>query len=63
MHVDVAEISQEYIFDARKLHDRPRKLLSATKLVVSRKRPGDMLHAFLELQFSPSQVMFCRSAD
>ena len=63
VHADVTEVSQEYVFDARKLRDRPRKLLSATELVVSTKRPGDLLRAFLELQFSPSQVLSRRSAD
>ena len=29
MHADVAEVSQEYIFGASKLRDRPRSLLSA----------------------------------
>ena len=28
MHADVAEVSQKYILDARKLCDRPRDLLS-----------------------------------
>ena len=29
MHTDVAEVSQGYIYSARKLRDRPRDLLSA----------------------------------
>ena len=37
VHADVAEVSQEYIFCARKLRDGPRELLSATELVASRK--------------------------
>ena len=31
--------------------------------VVSRKHSRDLLHVFLELQFSPSQVPFCHSID
>ena len=56
VHADVAEVSQEYIFDARILRDRPRKSLSATELVVSRKHPEDLLRAFSKLPFSSSQV-------
>ena len=63
VHADVAEVSQEYIFSARKLRDRPRKLLSATESVVSRKRPEDLLRAFPNLPFSLSQVLFRRSID
>ena len=58
MHADVAEVSQEYILWARKLRDRPRKLLSATESVASRKHPEDLLCAFLKLPFSSSQVLF-----
>ena len=28
MHADVAEVNQEYLYDASKLRDRPRDLLS-----------------------------------
>ena len=55
VHADVAEVSQEYIFCARKLCGRPRKLLSATESVVPRRSPGALLCAFLELPFFPSQ--------
>ena len=58
MHVDVAEVSQEYIFCARKLRDRPRELLSATESSAPRKQPEDLLCAFLKLPFSSSQVLF-----
>ena len=58
MHADVAEVSQEYIFCARELRDRPRKLLSATEPVASRKQPEDLLRAFLKLPFSSSHVLF-----
>ena len=58
VHADVAEVSQEYIFYARKLHDRPRELLSATESVTSRKQPEDLLRPFLKLPFSSSQVLF-----
>ena len=54
VHADVAEVSQEYIFSARKLRDRPRKLLSATESVVLRKRPEGLLHVFPKLPFSSS---------
>ena len=54
LHVDVAEVSQEYRFYARKLRDRPRKLLSAIESVVSRKRPEDLLCAFPKLPFLSS---------
>ena len=63
VHADVAKVSQEYIFDARKLRNRPRKLLFATELVASRKRPEDLLRAFPKLLFWSSQVLFCRSVD
>ena len=63
MHADVAEVSKEYIFDARKLCDRARKLLSATESVMLRKRPEDLLRAFPNLPFSSSQVLFRRSVD
>ena len=58
MHTDVAKVSQEYIFCGRKLHDGPRELLSATELIASRKQPEDLLHAFLNLPFSSSQMLF-----
>ena len=58
VHADVSEVSQEYIFCARKLLDRPRELLSATELVASRKQPEDLLRAFLKLPFSSSEVLF-----
>ena len=58
VHADVAEVSQEYIFCARKLRDRPRKLLSATEPVASRKHPEDLLCAFVKLPFLSSQVLF-----
>ena len=58
VHTDVAEVSQEYIFSARKLRDRSRELLSATESVASRKQPEDLLRAFLKLPFSSSQVLF-----
>ena len=54
---DVAEVSQEYIFDASLLRDRPRKLLSAIESVAPRRGPGAQLRAFLELPFFPSQVL------
>ena len=63
MHVDVAEVGQEYILDARKLRDRPMKLLSATESVASRKYPEDLLRAFPKLPFSSSQVVFHCSVD
>ena len=56
VHADVAEVSQEYLNDAGIMRDRPRKLLSATKLVAPRRSPGALLRAFLELLFFPSQV-------
>ena len=56
MHADVAEVSQEYLSDARLLRDRPRKLLSVTESVVPRRSPRALLRAFLELRFFPSQV-------
>ena len=58
VHADVAEVSQEYIFCARKLCDRPRELLSATESVASREQPEDLLCAFLKLPFLSSQVLF-----
>ena len=58
VHADVAEVSQEYILCERKLRGRPRELLSATESVASRKQPEDLLHAFLKLPFSSSQVLF-----
>ena len=63
MHVDVAGVSQKYILDASKLRDRPRKLLSATESVASRRYPKGLLCAFSKLPFSTSQVLFCRSVD
>ena len=54
VHTDVAEVSQEYLGDARILDDRPRKSLSTTESVAPRRRPKDLLHAFLKLPFSPS---------
>ena len=56
VHADVAEISQEYLNDAGILHDRPRKLLSATESVAPRRSLGALLRAFLELPLFPSQV-------
>ena len=58
MHTDVAEVSQECIFCARRMRDRPRKLLSVTKSVASKKHPEDLLCAFPKLPFSLSQVLF-----
>ena len=58
VHADVAEVSQEYIFCARKLRDRPRELLSATESVASGKQPEDLLCPFLKLPFSSSQELF-----
>ena len=63
VHMDVAEVSQEYIYGARKLRDRPRKLLSATESVASRRCPKGLLRAFSKLPFLPSQVLFYRSID
>ena len=57
VHTDVAEVSQEYLSDARILRDRPRKSLSATESVTPRRHPEDLLRAFLKLPFSPSQVL------
>ena len=54
VHADVAEVSQEYLSDARILRDRPRKSLSATELVVPKRHPEDLLRAFLKLPLSPS---------
>ena len=56
VHADVAKVSQEYILDARKLRDRPRKLLSATESVAPRGNPGCQLRALLELLLLSSQV-------
>ena len=47
MHADVAVVSQKYILDASKLHDRPRKLLSAIESVASRRCPEDLSRALL----------------
>ena len=63
MHADVAEVSQRYILDASKLHDRPRKLLSATESVALRSCPEGLLCAFSKLPFSSSQVPFFHSVD
>ena len=63
MHADVAEVSQEYIYGARKLHDKPRKLLSATESVTSRRCPEGLLRAFSKLPFLLSQVLFHHSID
>ena len=57
MHTNVAEVSQEYLCDAKILRDRPRKSLSAAESVMPRRHPKDVLHAFLKLPFSPSQVL------
>ena len=57
VHADVAEVSQEYLNDASLLCDRPMKSLSATESVVPRRCPEGLLRAFLELPFSPSQVL------
>ena len=57
MHADVTKVSQEYLNDAGKLRDRPRKLLSATESVGPRRSPGAPLRAFLKLPFFPSQVL------
>ena len=51
VHADVAEVSQEYLYNASLLHDRPRKLLSATESVAPRGNPGCLLRALLELPF------------
>ena len=56
VHVDVAEISQEYLYSASLLRDRPRKLLSAAESVASRGNPGCLLRALLKLPFLSSQV-------
>ena len=63
MHADVAEVSQEYIFNARKLCNIPRKLLFAIESVVLRKCPEDLLYTFPKLPLSSSQVPFHRSVD
>ena len=57
MHADVTEVSQEYLNNAGILRDRPRKLLSATELVVPRRSPRALLRVFLELPFFLSQVL------
>ena len=56
VHADVAQVSQEYLYSASLLRDRPRKLLSATESVAPRRNPGCLLHALLELPFLSSQV-------
>ena len=56
MHADVVEVSQKYLSDARILCDRQMKSLSTTKSVAPKRRPEGLLHAFLKLSFSPSQV-------
>ena len=56
MHADVAKDSQGYLCDVRILCDRPRKSLSVTESVASRRHPEDLLRTFLKLPFSPSQV-------
>ena len=56
VHADVAEVSQEYLYSASLLRDRPRKLLSATESVAPRGNPGCLLRALLELPFLSSQV-------
>ena len=56
MHTDVAEVSQEYLSDARILRDRPMKSVSATESVAPRRLLEGLLCAFLKLLFSPSQV-------
>ena len=48
MHPDVAEVSQEYLSDARILRDRPMKSLSAIESVAPRRHRGDLLRAFLK---------------
>ena len=48
MHADVAKVSQEYLSDARILHDRPMKSLSANELVTPIRHPRDLLRAFLK---------------
>ena len=58
VHADVAEVRQEYILCTRKLRDRHRKLLSATKSVASRKYLEVLLCPFPKLPFSSSQVLF-----
>ena len=63
VHADVSKVSQETIYGARKLHDRPRKLLSATESIVSRRCSKRPLRAFSKLPFSPSQVPFRRNID
>ena len=63
MHADVVEVSQMYILGASKLRDRPRKLLSATESVASRRYPKGVLREFSKLPFSSSQVPFCCSID
>ena len=56
VHADVAKVSQEYLYSASLLRDRPRKLLSATESVAPQRNPGCLLRAFLELSFPSSQV-------
>ena len=56
VQADVAEVSQEYLGDARILRDRPRKSLSAIESVAPRRHPEGLLCAFLKLLFSLSQV-------
>ena len=56
MHVDVAEVSQEYLGHTGILCDRPRKSLSATESVAPKRHSKGLLRAFLKLPFSPSQV-------
>ena len=48
MNADVAEVSQEYLSDARILRDKPMKSLSAIESVAPRRHLGDRLRAFLK---------------